>query len=53
MSEGHIVPISKFLEKKRVDYGLPPLKPTGLDALKKILSCTGFDRIWQKKEEVS
>jgi len=53
MSEGRIVPISKFLEKKRAEYGLPPLKPAGLEALKKILSCTGFDVIWQKKEDSS
>lgn len=51
MSEGRIVPISKFLEKKRADYGLPPLKPTGIEALKKILSATGFDKIMFKKGE--
>lgn len=53
MSEGRIVPMSKFVEKKRTDYGLPPLKPAGLEAVKKILSCTGFDKLWQKKEEAS
>jgi heterodisulfide reductase subunit C len=53
MSEGRIVPISKFLEKKRADYGLPPLKPCGVEALKKIISCTGFDQLWHKKEEAS
>jgi len=53
MSEGRIVPISKFLEKKRADYGLPPLQPAGLDAVRKILSCTGFDKLCQKKEEAS
>jgi heterodisulfide reductase subunit C len=52
MSEGRIVPISKFLEKKRPDVGLPPLKPAGVDALRKILSATGFDKL-QKKEEIS
>jgi heterodisulfide reductase subunit C len=51
VSEGRIVPISKFLEKKRADYGLPPLKPTGVEALKKILSATGFDKIMFKKGE--
>jgi heterodisulfide reductase subunit C len=49
-SEGRIVPISKFLEKKRADYGLPPLKPTGIEALKKILAATGFDKIMFRKE---
>jgi heterodisulfide reductase subunit C len=53
MSEGRIVPISKFLEKKRTDYGLPPLKPPGIEALRTILSCTGFDRLWPKKEGAS
>jgi heterodisulfide reductase subunit C len=53
MNEGRIVPISKFVEKKRPDYGLPPLKPPGVDALRKILSTTGFDRIQWKKEGTS
>jgi heterodisulfide reductase subunit C len=51
ISEGRIVPISKFLEKKRAEYGLPPLKPAGVEALKKILSVTGFDKITPKKGE--
>jgi heterodisulfide reductase subunit C len=53
MSEGRIVPLSKFVEKKRPDYGLPPLKPAGVEALRKILSTTGFDKIQWKKEEAS
>ncbi|MDH7476781.1 MAG: 4Fe-4S dicluster domain-containing protein [Candidatus Bathyarchaeota archaeon] len=53
MSEGRIVPISKFLEKKRPEYGLPPLKPAGVDAIRKILSATGFDKIQFKKGETS
>lgn len=52
-NEGRIVPISKFLEKKRPDLGLPPLKPTGVDALRKILAVTRFDKIKQEKEEAS
>ncbi|MGB9853400.1 MAG: 4Fe-4S dicluster domain-containing protein [Candidatus Bathyarchaeales archaeon] len=51
ISEGRIVPMSKFLEKKRADYGLPPLKPAGTEALKKILSATRFDKIMTKKGE--
>jgi len=51
LSEGRIVPISKFLEKKRAEYGLPPLKPVGMEALRKILSATGFDKIMPKKGE--
>ncbi len=52
-NEGRIVPISKFLEKKRPDLGLPPLKPTGVDALRKILAVTRFDKIKQEKEDAS
>jgi len=50
LNEGRIVQVSKFVEKKREDFGLPPLKPTGVDALRKILSATGFDRLQQKEE---
>lgn len=52
-SEGRVATLSKFIEKKRPDYGLPPLKPAGVEALKKILSATGFDKIQQNKEETS
>jgi heterodisulfide reductase subunit C len=51
LSEGRIVPLSKFLEKKRPELGLPPLKPAGVDALRKILCATGFDKLWLRKEE--
>jgi heterodisulfide reductase subunit C len=44
IAEGRIVQISKFVEKKREKYGLPPLKPVGLEALIKILSVTGFTK---------
>ena len=44
INEGRIVQISKFVEKKREEYGLPPLKQVGLDALNKILSATGFTK---------
>ncbi len=53
MNEGRIVPISKFLEKKRPEVGLPPLKPAGVEALRQILSATGFDKLARKKEEAS
>jgi heterodisulfide reductase subunit C len=49
-NEGRIVQVSKFVEKKRETYGLPPLKPTGVDAIRKILSATGFDKLQQKEE---
>ncbi len=52
-NEGRIVPISKFLEKKRTEIGLPPLKPAGVEAVRKILSVTGFDKLSRKKEESS
>jgi heterodisulfide reductase subunit C len=51
IKEGRIVPISKFLEKKRPDFGLPSLKPMGVAALRKILSITKFDKIKQEKED--
>lgn len=50
ISEGRIVQISKFVEKKREEYGLPPIKPVGLDAVTKILTATGFTKP-EKKEE--
>ncbi|MCS7096112.1 MAG: 4Fe-4S dicluster domain-containing protein [Candidatus Bathyarchaeota archaeon] len=43
--DGRLVSMSKFLEKKRIEYGLPPLKPTGVEAIRKILSATGFDKL--------
>jgi heterodisulfide reductase subunit C len=52
MNEGRIVKVSKFVEKKRPSLGLPSLKPTGVDALRKILSATKFDKL-QKKEGTS
>jgi heterodisulfide reductase subunit C len=50
LNDGRIVKISKFYGDKRPALGLPPLQPTGVDALRKILSATGFDRL-QKKEK--
>jgi heterodisulfide reductase subunit C len=49
-NEGRIVQVSKFVERKRETFGLPPLKTTGVDAIRKILSATGFDRLLQKEE---
>ncbi|NIO37759.1 4Fe-4S dicluster domain-containing protein [Candidatus Bathyarchaeota archaeon] len=51
LNNGRIVQISKFLEKKRPELGLPPLQPTGTEALKKILSATGFRKLQIKEEE--
>ena len=53
MNEGRIAKISKFMEQKRSTIGLPPLQPTGVEALRKILSATGFDKLQQKKEGIS
>ena len=50
LNEGRIVQVSKFAEKKREEYGLPPLKLIGVDAIRRILSATGFDKL-QRKEE--
>ena len=49
ITEGRIVQISKFVEKKREEYGLPPIKPVNLEALHKILDATGFTKP-EKKE---
>ena len=51
LNEGRIVKVSQFVENKRPALGLPPLQPTGVEALRKILSATGFDKL--KKEEES
>jgi heterodisulfide reductase subunit C len=51
LQDGRIVKISKFVEQKRSTIGLPPLTPTGVDALRKILSATGFDKLQRKEEE--
>jgi len=51
LNDGRIVKVSRFVENKRSVLGLPPLQPTGVDALRKILSATGFDKLQQKKEE--
>jgi len=50
MTDGRIVAVSKFVEKKREEYKLPELKPTGIEALNIILSETGFTKP-EKTEE--
>jgi len=52
INDGRIAKISKFMEQKRPTIGLPPLQPTGVEALRKILSATGFDKLQKEKEEV-
>jgi heterodisulfide reductase subunit C len=51
LSEGRIVPMSKYVEKKRGEIGLPPLQPCNTELLKKILAATGFDKLQPRKEE--
>ena len=51
INDGRIAKISKFMEQKRPTIGLPPLQPTGVDALRKILSATGFHKLQKEKEE--
>jgi heterodisulfide reductase subunit C len=53
LNEGRIVKVSKFVENKRPVLGLPPLQPTGVDALRRIFSATGFNKLQQKKEGTS
>jgi heterodisulfide reductase subunit C len=50
-NDGRIVKISQFVENKRESLGLPPLQPVGVEALRKILSATEFDKL--KKQEES
>ena len=50
LNDGRIAKVSRFAENKRPALGLPPLQPTGVDAIKKILSATKFDKLHQKKE---
>jgi heterodisulfide reductase subunit C len=50
MTEGRIVSISKFVEKKREEYGLPALKSVALEDLNKILVETDFTKP-EKTEE--
>lgn len=50
VTSGRLAPISKFLEKKRVEYGLPPIKPAGIEAVNKIFSATGFLELFSRKE---
>jgi heterodisulfide reductase subunit C len=49
--EGRIVKVSKFVENKRPTVGLPPLQPTGIEAMRKILSASEFEKPQQKKEK--
>lgn len=50
MNEGRIVSVSKFAEKKRSEYGLPPLQPVGVEALRKLLSAIRFCESQKIKE---
>jgi heterodisulfide reductase subunit C len=43
-SDGRIVKTSQFAENKRESLGLPPLQPVGVEAIRKILATTGFDK---------
>lgn len=51
VNDGRIVKVSQFVESKRPTLGLPPLQPTGTEALKKILSATGLSKVQPGKEE--
>jgi len=53
MNDGRVAKISKFMEQKRSTIGLPPLQPTGMKAIRKILSTTGFDKLQRAKEAAS
>jgi hypothetical protein len=38
MSKGRVVPVTKFLMRRREKAGLPPISDTGIEALNKIFS---------------
>lgn len=46
---GRLAKVSSFMEKKRSIYGLPRLKPTGVEPLRKILSAIGFKKLQPKE----
>lgn len=52
-NNGRIVSVSKFTEKRRAVYGLPPLQPTGVEPLRKILSVVTFGKSLEKEEEAT
>jgi heterodisulfide reductase subunit C len=51
LNNGRIATVSKFVEKKRPTLGLPPLQPTGLDEVRKILSATGYEKPRREEED--
>lgn len=51
MTSGRLAPMSKFIEKKRAEYGLPPIKPASAEIVNKILSATGFLELVSRKGE--
>jgi heterodisulfide reductase subunit C len=51
MTEGRVVPVSAFTLKRRVSYGLPPLKTTGIESLQKILAATSFSTTVETAKE--
>ncbi|MEM2875449.1 MAG: 4Fe-4S dicluster domain-containing protein [Candidatus Bathyarchaeia archaeon] len=50
-SEGKLVKVASFTEKKRSLYGLPPLRKTDVEAIKRILEETSFGKILKVLEE--
>ena len=48
---GRISTLSRFMERKRSNLGLPAPQPTGIEAVRKILSVTGFGKLQNKKEK--
>jgi heterodisulfide reductase subunit C len=51
VTEGRVVPVSAFTLKRRGSYGLPPLKATGIEALRKILAATSFSTTVETAKE--
>ncbi len=53
VNEGRVVPTAGFVSKRRETVGLPPLKDTGVEPLKQILSATSFDKTVEKAKEAA
>ncbi len=53
MSEGRVVPVTKFLMRRREKVGLPPISDTGVEVLNKIFSIPSYNKnVVEAKEEV-
>ena len=50
-NDGRVVPVTKFVMRRREKVGLPPVTDTGIEALNKIFSMPSFNKNEGKVEE--